>query len=58
MRIPEDVAILGVDNDDLICNLMVPPMSSIELGAHRIGYKAAQLLDEAMQTGQPVKPDL
>ncbi len=58
LRIPEDVAVLGVDNDDLICNLMVPPMSSIELGGHRIGYKAACLLDQAMQSGQPVKPDI
>ena len=29
--IPEDVSLLGVDNDELICNISDPPISSIEL---------------------------
>ena len=31
--VPEDVAVLGVDNDEILCELTVPPLSSIELGA-------------------------
>ena len=32
LRVPEDVAILGVDNDDVLCELCTPPLSSIEIG--------------------------
>jgi LacI family transcriptional regulator len=46
LRVPEDVAVLGVDNDEMICELTSPPLSSIEQGARRIGYRAAAILDE------------
>ena len=42
--VPEDVAILGVDNDELLCELCEPPLSSIVLPAERVGYEAAALL--------------
>lgn len=48
LPVPEDVAVIGVDNDELICQLCAPPLSSVVLNAHRIGYEAAQLLDELM----------
>ena len=44
VRVPEDVAVLGVDNDEVLCELSNPPLSSVELGAERIGYQAAALL--------------
>ena len=46
LRIPGDVAILGVDNDELMCDLANPALSSISLGTDRIGYEAAHLLDD------------
>lgn len=46
LRIPVDVAILGVDNDELMCDLANPALSSISLGTDRIGYEAAQLLND------------
>jgi LacI family transcriptional regulator len=46
--IPEQVAVLGVDNDDVLCQLTSPPLSSIDPGAERIGYEAAALLDRLM----------
>ncbi len=46
VRIPEEVAVLGVDNDKLICQLADPPLSSIKLDAEKAGYNAAKLLDE------------
>jgi LacI family transcriptional regulator len=49
LRVPDDVAILGVDNDDLMCELTRPPLSSIEQGALRVGFEAAAMLDELMQ---------
>jgi LacI family transcriptional regulator len=48
VRVPEDVAVIGVDNDEMICDLTDPPLSSIEQGARRMGYQAAALLDRLM----------
>ena len=47
-RVPEDVALIGVDNDEMICDLTDPPLSSVEQGARRMGYQAAALLDRLM----------
>ena len=48
LRVPENVAVLGVDNDELLCSLSSPLLSSIEQGAKRLGYEAAKLLDSLM----------
>jgi LacI family transcriptional regulator len=48
VAVPEDLAILGVDNDDLLCDLADPPLSSIATGNHEIGYRAAELLSRMM----------
>ncbi len=48
IRVPEEVAVLGVDNDELICTLSDPQLSSIELGAEQGGYEAAALLERMM----------
>jgi LacI family transcriptional regulator len=53
VRVPEDVAVLGVDNDSVFCNLAQPPLSSISLNAEGAGYQAAQLLEQMMM--QPGK---
>jgi LacI family transcriptional regulator len=55
VSIPEEVAVLGVDNDTVLDPLTSPPMSSIDLNATRIGYEAAALLDRLMR-GEP-KPE-
>jgi LacI family transcriptional regulator len=48
LRVPEDVAVLGVDNDVVFCELSDPPLSSIALNAEVSGYRAAELLDDMM----------
>ncbi len=53
LRVPEDVAVLGVNNSPFICCMVRPQLSSIELGAERIGYQAAILLDRMMQGEEP-----
>lgn len=53
IRVPDHVAILGVDNNELECMLASPPLSSIAIPAERIGYEAAHLLDR-MMSGQKV----
>jgi LacI family transcriptional regulator len=45
IKIPEEVAVLGVDNDELICSLSDPALSSIHLDAETGGYLAAQLME-------------
>ncbi len=47
-RVPEDVALIGVDNDEMICDLTDPPLSSVEQGARRMGHDAAAMLDRLM----------
>lgn len=45
IKVPEDLAILGVDNDDILCELATPSLSSVQLDCEEIGYRAAELLD-------------
>jgi LacI family transcriptional regulator len=46
IKIPYEVAILGVDNDSLVCDLTTPPLSSINLNIEKAGFEAAKLLDD------------
>ncbi len=52
LAVPDEVAILGVDNDSFLCNLSTPKLSSIDVNAERIGYEAAALLDRLMKGGR------
>lgn len=47
--VPEQVAIIGVDNDALVCDLSDPPLSSVALNCEKAGYEAAELLDKLMK---------
>lgn len=49
LHVPEEVAIIGVDNDVLVCTLSDPPLSSVALNTERAGYEAAELLDRMMK---------
>jgi LacI family transcriptional regulator len=55
IRVPEDVCVLGVDNDELVTKVTHPPLSSIALPTHKIGFEAARLLDELMAGGEAPK---
>ncbi len=48
LNVPEDMAVIGVDNDEVFCELSDPPLSSISLNAETAGYRAAALLDDMM----------
>ena len=48
IAVPERIAILGVDNDAVICNVTAPPLSSVDLDSRLIGYEAASLLSRKM----------
>ncbi|HAF61208.1 MAG TPA: transcriptional regulator [Anaerolineaceae bacterium] len=49
IKIPEEISLLGVDNDELICNLSDPPISSIVTDVERGGYEAGRLIDRLMK---------
>jgi LacI family transcriptional regulator len=49
VRVPEEMAVIGVDNDELLCELATPPLSSVALNAEGAGYRAAALLDSMMR---------
>jgi LacI family transcriptional regulator len=57
LAVPDSVSVLGVDNDELICNLTSPPLSSIQSNATGTGFLAASLLDEMMD-GHALAPQL
>ncbi len=48
LQVPEEVAVVGVDNDVVLCNTSIPTMSSFDTGAERVGYVAAGWLDRLM----------
>ena len=56
-RVPDDVAVLGVDNDEIMCELSRPPLTSVEQGTMRMGYEAAVLLDKLMSGGNARKTE-
>ena len=49
IRVPEELAVIGVDNDELLCELADPPLSSVALNAEGTGYRTAALLDQMMK---------
>jgi LacI family transcriptional regulator len=55
VSVPDQVAVIGVDNDELICDLAEPSLSSVIPDTQRTGYEAARLLDLVM-AGQPELP--
>ncbi len=54
--VPHDVAIVGVDNDPVICEFAQPALTSISRSGRQLGYEAAALLDRLM-AGQPPPSD-
>lgn len=57
IAVPEEVAILGVDNEDIPCELANPSLSSIELRLEEIGVRAAAKLDELIRAGEHFKSE-
>ncbi len=51
--VPEETAVVGVDNDTLLCGLSNPTLSSVSINTMRAGYEAAQLLDDLMKGARP-----
>lgn len=48
LRVPDEVAVLGADNDPVPCRFIHPPLSSVDTAAYDIGYRAAEVLAEVL----------
>ncbi len=53
LKVPQEVAVLCVGNDEVLCNLTSPPLTSIALRSEQIGYQAAALLDQMLRGKKP-----
>jgi LacI family transcriptional regulator len=53
LLVPEEVAVVGVDDEEIMCELCSPPLSSVAPNPDRIGYAAAELLDTLMAQKSP-----
>jgi LacI family transcriptional regulator len=53
LAVPYEIAVLGVNNDQLLCEMIRPPLSSIPLESENAGFLAAQMLDQLMKNQSP-----
>ncbi len=58
LRIPEDVALVGVGSDDLTCELVGTPISSVDLAPAKLGYEATAVLDRILSGKKPPRRPL
>jgi LacI family transcriptional regulator len=56
IRVPQEVSVLGVGNDDILCDLANPPLSSISIDLQTAGYNAVQALVDLIE-GKTERPD-
>ncbi len=49
VAVPQEAAVLGVDNDEMLCETTHPQLSSIQMSSERAGFEAARILDGMMR---------
>lgn len=52
MKVPDEVAVLGVDDDSFICNITTPTISTVKLDFEGIGYKVGSKIERAIMCGE------
>ena len=55
LKVPDEVGVIGADNDEVVCSLTDPPLSSIVINFERAGYDAARALDQLMRGRKHVR---
>lgn len=58
VSVPNDIAVVSVDNDEPLCEVCLPPLSSVEPGHLNVGYQAAALLDSMLRGGSASRKPL
>jgi LacI family transcriptional regulator len=53
VAVPDEVGIIGVDNDELQCEIATPPLSSVDLPHEELGWEAAAVLHQLLDGGEP-----
>jgi LacI family transcriptional regulator len=53
IAVPDELAVVGVDNDDVVCDLCDPPLSSVVPNTKKIGFEAAALLQQMIAGKDP-----
>lgn len=53
ISVPHEIALLGVGNDEILCQTTTPSLSSLELDGENTGFDCARLLDERMRDQAP-----
>src|ERR1051326_7040083 len=53
IKVPEEIAVIGVNDDDVLCSLCEPPLTSIQPDTERLGYEAAEVLDQMIKGKRP-----
>lgn len=56
LAVPEQVAVIGVDNDEFLCRVCSPPLSSVIPNAEAVGFRAAEMLAQLMDGDTPAEP--
>lgn len=56
LRVPDDIAVIGIDDDPVICQIGTPTLSSVGVNAHLIGYRAAAMLHGMIARGESPPP--
>ena len=51
IQVPEEVTLMGVDNDEALCLTTYPPLTSVACPLHQLGYEAAAMLERLMNAG-------
>lgn len=51
VNVPDEVAVIGVDNDEVLCQAAAPSLTSVALNLERIGYEGAAMLDRLIAGG-------
>ncbi len=54
VAVPEEVAVVGAENEETLCSFTTPPLSSVRFDGHAVGFAAAELLDRLMK-GKPAR---
>jgi LacI family transcriptional regulator len=53
IAVPEEAAVVGVENEESLCTMAMPTLSSVQFNTERVGYEAASVLDSMMRGEQP-----
>jgi LacI family transcriptional regulator len=58
LRLPDDAALVGLGNEELTCEMMMPSLTSIEMGFERVGRGALDMLDRLLRGCAAPRPIL